>query len=69
MKFCTSDEPERSAEFHVASNPAVGSSPSLIKAHVIVRDNADDLVVDSGLINSRVKPAGGFEKTGLDPIV
>jgi hypothetical protein len=49
MKFCTSDEPERSAEFHVASNPAVGSSPGTIKAHVTVRDNGDNLVVDIGL--------------------
>ena len=39
MKFCTSDEPERSAEFHVASNPAVGSSPGPIKPHATVRDN------------------------------
>jgi hypothetical protein len=29
MKFCTSDEPERSAEFHVASNPC--RSPKLRK--------------------------------------
>jgi len=46
MKFCASDEPERSAELHVASNPAVGSSPGTIKAHVTVRDNRDNLVVD-----------------------
>src|SRR5258706_11413186 len=39
MKFCTSDEPERSAEFHVASNPAVGSSPGPIEPHVTARDN------------------------------
>ena len=68
MKFCTSDEPERSAEFHVASNPAVGSSPGAIKAHVTVRDNRDNLVVDF-MINSRVRPAALREKAGLDPIV
>ena len=45
MKFCTSDEPERSAELHVASNPAVGSSPDPIKPRVTVSDNRYNPVV------------------------
>jgi hypothetical protein len=39
------------------------------KHNVTVRDNADDLVVDSCFINSRVRPAALREKAGLDPIV
>src|SRR5258708_7586290 len=55
MKFCTSDEPERSAEFHVASNPAVGSSPDPIKPHATVRDNR---VVHLHKINGHVISIG-----------
>jgi hypothetical protein len=36
---CASDEPERSAELQVASNPAVGSSPVRMRPHVMVHDN------------------------------
>src|SRR6266436_2040725 len=42
-------------------DPAVGSSPFAITSHGTVHDNRDHLVVDSGLINSRVKPAGALQ--------